>query len=140
LFSTPLTTIPSLQSFLPEMVELLNSAVLATKSPKLIKAVAAAFFNIARLSLEESVAPDEDEIISIVVALVESLKNMRVNETEKKDPELERLLVVCLGGFILLGRDSEGTKEILGGVEAIDVLKGIEGALAGEVIGLIEGL
>jgi len=122
------------------MMELLNSALLATTSDKLVRAAATALFNISRLGLDESVVPGDDEIISTVVALVESVKNIGSSEDEKKDAELERLLVVCLGGFIISGRDSDGLKEILGGIEATDVLKGVKGTVAEEVIGLIETL
>jgi len=133
-------TMGSLREFLPEMIELLNAAVLATKSLKLVKTATAALFNISRLSLEESVGPGEDEIISVVVALVESLKTILANGSERKEAELERLLTVCLGGFILLGRDSEGLKEILAGIEASEVVKGVKGSVAEEVTSMIENL
>jgi hypothetical protein len=122
------------------MVELFNAAVLATSSLRLVKAGAAALFNIARLCLTESLAPGEDDIISIVVALVESLKNIEGIDSDKKIQDLERLFVVSLGGFILLGRESEGVKEILSGIEATDVLKNIQGEIVKEVIGLIDEL
>ena len=133
-------TMGSLREFLPEMIELLNAAVLATKSLKLVKTATAALFNISRLSLEESVGPGDDEIISVVVALVESLKTILANGSERKEAELERLLTVCLGGFILLGRDSEGLKEILAGIEASEVVKGVKGSVAEEVTSMIENL
>lgn len=133
-------TMGSLREFLPEMIELLNAAVLATKSLKLVKTATAALFNISRLSLEESVGPGEDEIISVVVALVESLKMILANDSEGKEAELERLLTVCLGGFILLGKDSEGLKEILAGIEASEVVKDVKGSVAKEVTSMIENL
>jgi hypothetical protein len=141
MFSTPLLTVASLRPFLPEMIELLSSSVLASGSnstPKLVKAAASALFNLSRVSLEESVSPGEDETISIVVALVESLKIL-VEKDTTESKELIRLLVVCLGGFVVLGRESSTVKEVLGGIEAADVLRKAEGAVALEVIGLIEG-
>jgi len=138
-FSTPLLTIASLQPFLPEMVELLTSSILSSSSTSrlnLIKAAAAALFNLSRLSLAESSAPGEDEILSIVVALVESLKGL----TERKSPdtkELERLMVVCIGGYLVLGRDSSAIKEVMAGIEAVDIIQGVRGSVSDDVVGLI---
>ena len=139
MFSTPLLTIASLQPFLPEMVELLTSSILSSSSTSrlnLIKAAAAALFNLSRLSLAESSAPGEDEILSIVVALVESLKGL----TERKSPdtkELERLMVVCIGGYLVLGRDSSAIKEVMAGIEAVDIIQGVGGSVSDDVVGLI---
>jgi hypothetical protein len=141
MFSTPLLIVASLRPFLPEMIELLSSSVLASGSSsttKLVKAAASALFNLSRVSLEESVSLGEDETISIVVALVESLKIL-VEKDTTESKELIRLLVVCLGGFVVLGRESSTVKEVLGGIEAAEVLRRVEGAVAMEVIGLIEG-
>jgi desumoylating isopeptidase 1 len=141
MFSTPLLTIGNLRPFLPEMIELLTSSVLASGSnstTKLVKAAASALFNLSRISLEESVTPTEDETISIVVALVESLKTL-VEKDTTETKELLRLLVVCLGGFVVLGRDSDTVKEVLGGIEAAEVLRKVDGAVALEVISLMEG-
>lgn len=141
MFSTPLLTIANLRPFLPEMIELLTSSVLASGSnstTKLVKAAASALFNLSRTSLEESVTPTEDETISIVVALVESLKTL-VEKDSTETKELLRLLVVCLGGSVVLGKDSDTVKEVLAGIEAAEVLRKVDGAVALEVISLIEG-
>jgi hypothetical protein len=90
------------------------------------------------LGLAESIAPSEDEILSVAVALVESLKVL----TERKSPdtkELERLLVVCIGGYVILGKDSVAIKEVLEGIEAVDIMTGAGGSVSNEVIGLIKG-
>ena len=121
------------------MVELLTSSILSSSSTSrlnLIKAAAAALFNLSRLSLAESSAPGEDEILSIVVALVESLKGL----TERKSPdtkELERLMVVCIGGYLVLGRDSSAIKEVMAGIEAVDIIQGVRGSVSDDVVGLI---
>jgi hypothetical protein len=123
------------------MIELLTSSVLASGSnstTKLVKAAASALFNLSRTSLEESVTPTEDETISTVVALVESLKTL-VEKDTTETKELLRLLVVCLGGFVVLGRGSDTVKEVLGGIEAAEVLRKVDGAVALEVVSLIEG-
>jgi PUL domain len=140
LFSTPLLTVGSLKPFLPEMLELLTSSVLAssTSTMKLVKAAASALFNFSRISLEESIIPGEDEIISIAVALVESLKNL-LDKESTEDKELQRLMVVCLGGFVIFGKQSEAVKEVLTGIEAMEILKKADFSVATEVIGLIEG-
>lgn len=130
-----------LQPFLPELVELLTSSILSSSSTSrlnLVKAAAAALFNLSRMGLAESIAPGEDEILSVVVALVESLKVL----TERKSPdtkELERLTVVCIGGYIVLGRDSSAIKEVMEGIEAVDVITGSGGSVSDEVVGLIKG-
>jgi hypothetical protein len=105
---------------------------------KLVKAAASALFNFTRISLEESIFPDEDEIISIAVALVESLKTL-LEKDPSEDKELQRLLVVCLGGFVIFGKQSEAVKEVLGGIEAVAILKKADFSAAKEVIGLLEG-
>jgi hypothetical protein len=130
----------SLQPFLPQLVELLTSSILSSSTTRLnlVKAAAAALFNLSRLSLAESIAPGEDEILSVVVALVESLKVL----TERKSSdtkELERLLVVCIGGYLIRGKDSVAIKEVLEGIEAVDIIKGAGGSVSNEVIGLIKG-
>ena len=141
MFSTPLLTMAGLQPFLPELVELLTSSILSSSSTSrlnLVKAAAAALFNLSRMGLAESIAPGEDEILSVVVALVESLKVL----TERKSPdtkELERLTVVCIGGYIVLGRDSSAIKEVMEGIEAVDVITGSGGSVSDEVVGLIKG-
>jgi hypothetical protein len=76
----------------------------SNSTTKLVKAAASALFNLSRVSLEESVSPGEDETISIVVALVESLKIL-VEKDTTESKELIRLLVVCLGGFVVLGEN-----------------------------------
>lgn len=140
IFSTPLLTMASLQPFLPQLVELLTSSILSSSTTRLnlVKAAAAALFNLSRLSLAESVALGEDEILSVVVALVESLKVM----TERKSPEtreLERLLVVCIGGYVILGKDSAAIKEVMEGIEAVDIITGAGGSVSDEVVGLLKG-
>ena len=139
MFSTPLLTVASLRSFMPESIELLTSSLLADPSSstmKLLKAAASTLFNLSRLSLEESVGPSEDEIISILVALVESLKKLVENDaSDYKD--LQRLLVVCIGGFLVLGRDSITVKEVLEGIEAADIIMKVEGETSHEVVKLV---
>ena len=139
MFSTPLLTAATLQPFLPEMVELVTSSILSSSTSSrlhLVKAAASVLFNLLRLSLEESVGPGEDEILSIVVALVESLKTLvEKKSTDSKD--LERLLVVCIGGYIILGRDSSAIKEVLEGIEAGDIIRKIDGYVSKEVISLL---
>jgi len=141
IFSTPLLTMGSLQPFLPQLAELLTSSILSSSTTSrlnLVKAAAAALFNLSRLGLAESIAPSEDEILSVAVALVESLKVL----TERKSPdtkELERLLVVCIGGYVILGKDSVAIKEVLEGIEAVDIMTGAGGSVSNEVIGLIKG-
>jgi hypothetical protein len=141
IFSTPLLTMASLQPFLLQLVELLTSSILSSSTTSrlnLVKAAAAALFNLSRLSLAESVALGEDEILSVVVALVESLKVM----TERKSPEtkeLERLLVVCIGGYVILGKDSAAIKEVMEGIEAVDIITGAGGSVSDEVVGLLKG-
>jgi hypothetical protein len=130
----------SLQPFLPQLAELLTSSILSSSTSRLnlVKAAAAALFNLSRLSIAESVAVGEDEILSVVVALVESLKVL----TERKSSdtkELERLLVVCIGGYVILGNDSVAIKEVLEGIEAVDIITGAGGSVSEEVIGLIKG-
>jgi hypothetical protein len=44
-----------------------------------------------------------------------------------------------LGGVVIFGKQSEAVKEVLGGIEAVDVLKRADFSVAKEVIGLIEG-
>ena|SRR5205085_1077952 len=126
---------------MPELWDLLTSSVLAksTSTMKLVKAAASALYNFSRISLEESIIPGEDEIISIVVALVESLKNSFAKQSTE-DKELQRLLVVCLGGFVILGKQSEAVKEVLAGIEAMDILKKADFSVSKEVIGLLERL
>jgi hypothetical protein len=139
MFSTPLLTVATLQPFLPEMVELLTSSILSSSTSSrlnLVKASASALFNLSRLSLEESVVPDEDEILSIVIALVESLKTLLEKKSEDSQA-LERLLVVCIGGYIVLGRDSSAIKEVLEGIEARDIIGRIDGSVSKEVISLL---
>jgi len=131
--------VATLQPILPEMVELLTSSILSSSTSSrlnLVKAAASALFNLSRLSLEESVAPGEDEILSIVVALVESLKTLLEKKSEESKG-LERLLVVCIGGYIVLGRDSGAIKEVLEGIEAGDIIGRIDGSVSKEVINLL---
>ena len=135
-FSTPLLSVAGLRPFLPELVELLSSSILSS-TPKLVKAAASALFNIARLYLLESTSPAEDDVISIAVAVVEALRSM-LSKEPREDNELIRLCVVVLGGFIVLGpREGGALREVLGGVEAKEVLGRFEGREGGEVIGLI---
>lgn len=141
MFSTPLLTISSIQQFLPELVELLTTSILSSSSSSrmnLVKAAASALFNLSRQSLEESIFPGEDEILSIVVALVESLKTFsEKNGSGNNNKDLERLLVVCIGGFIVLGRDSLTIKEVLEGIEAGDIIGRIDGDVSKEVLSLL---
>jgi PUL domain len=138
-FSTPLLTMASIQPFLTELLELLTSSILlgtTTSKTNLVKPATSALFNLSRLSLEESISPNEDEIISVLVALVEALKT--VLEREPQEKELQRLLVVCIGGFIVLGRDSATVRDVFGGVDAGEVIGRVEGDISKEVIGLVE--
>lgn len=105
---------------------------------KLVKAAASVLFNFTRISLEESTTPSEDEIISVAVALVESLKTL-LERDSSEDKELQRLLLVCLGGFVVFGKQSEAVREVLGGIDAVDILRRADFSVAKEVIGLIEG-
>ena len=125
----------SLTPFLPETIDILTSSLLST-TQKLVKASSSALFNISRLCLEESHPLAADEFISIVVALVESLRTV-LEKDAPEEKELERLLIVCLGGFMVLGRGMEGVKEVLGGVEASDVLGRSKMGVAKEVVELI---
>ena len=101
-----------------------------------MKAASSALFNLSRQSIDEAVAPGEDEILSILVALVEALKTIKgKNASESKD--LERLMVVCIAGYMVLGSDSSLIKEVMEGVEAKDVLSKIDGEAAKEAIGLL---
>jgi len=140
MFSTPLLTIQTMRPFLPELVELLTSSLLSsstTSRSNLVKAAASALFNLSLLSINESMAPGEDEILSIVVALVESLKTMLEKKAiESKD--LERLFVVCIGGFVVLASDSSTIKEVLEGIEAVEVIKGVNGSVSSEVVELLQ--
>ena len=102
----------------------------------LAKAASSALFNLSRQSIDEAVSPGEDEILSILVALTEALKNLhekRVSESR----DLARLVVVCFGGYLVLGRDSSSIKEIMEGIEAKDILSKFDGDVANEVIGLL---
>jgi desumoylating isopeptidase 1 len=139
IFSTPLLTVSTIHPFLPEMVEFLTSSILSSgTSPKLnlVKAAASALFNLSRLCLEESVAPSEDEILSIVVALVESLKTL-LEKKAAESKDLERLLVVCVGGYSVLGRDASAIREVLEGIEAGDIIGRIDGSVSKEVVNLL---
>ena len=125
----------SLQPFLPELVELLTTSILSgssTSTMKLVKGAASGLFNLSRLSLEESVAPSDDEIISTLVALVESLR-MLLEKDVQEGKDLQRLLVVCIGGFIVLGKDTDTIKQVLGGVDAVEVIQKVAGAVSQEV-------
>ena len=102
----------------------------------LVKAAASALFNLSRQCFEESIPPSEDEILSIVVALVESLKTL-LEKKAGENKELERLLVVCIGGFIVLGRDSVTIKEVLDGIEAGEIIGRIDGAVSKEILDLM---
>lgn len=139
MFSTPLLTVATLRPFLPELVELLTSSILSSTSlsrMNLVKAAASTLFNLSRLSLEESAAPSEDEILSIIVALVESLKTLQ-EKNAAGSKELERLLVVCIGGYLVLGRDSMTIKEVMEGIEASNVIAKIDGAVSKEILDLM---
>jgi hypothetical protein len=119
-------------------VELLTSSLLSSSTStrsKLVKAASSALFNLSRQSIDEAVAPGEDEILSVLVALVEALKTIQEKAPENKD--LERLIVVCLGGYLVLGRDSSSIKEIMEGIEAKDILSKVDGDVAGEVMSLL---
>jgi hypothetical protein len=120
---------------MPELVELLSSSTLSG-TLKLVKAAASALFNLSRLYLVESMSPGEDDVISIAVALVESLRTL-LGKENVEDMELVRLTVVCLGGFVVLGKDSGSVKEVLDGVEAVDVVKKFKGVEGTEVAALI---
>ena len=86
--------------------------------------------------MDEAVAPGEDEILSILVALVEALKTIKdKNVSESKD--LERLMVVCIAGYLVLGTESSLIKEVMEGVEAKDILSRVDGEVAREAIGLL---
>jgi PUL domain len=139
MFSTPLLTVASIKLFLADMVELLNSALLAgstTSKMGLVKAAAAAYFNLSRLALEGSSSIDEDDLISILVALVEALKVLSEKDSAETK-ELRRLIVVSIGGYIVLSRGSETVKEVLGGIEAVDVIRRSDASESQEVIVLI---
>ena len=45
--------------------------------------------------------PGEDDLICIVAGLAQSLKGF---DGEQEDSELMRLLLVCLGGIIVVGK------------------------------------
>ena len=101
-----------------------------------MKAASSALFNLSRQSMDEVVAPGEDEILSILVALVEALKTIKdKNVSESKD--LERLMVVCIAGYLVLGTESSLIKEVMEGVEAKDILSRVDGEVAREAIGLL---
>jgi PUL domain len=137
-----LLTVASLRPFLPELVELLTTSLLSSiNSPRLnlVKASSSALFNLSRLCISESLSPEEDEIISIVVAVVETLKTLLQKPDAGESKELQRLLVVCIGGYVLLAKESSAVREILSGVEAGDVIGLVEGGVSQEVVGLISG-
>jgi hypothetical protein len=115
-----------------ELVELLASSSLSGTS-KLVKAAASALFNLSRLYLVESGSPAEDHVISIVMALADSLRTL-LDKQSPEDLELVRLTVVCLGGFVVFGKNSSSVKEILGGIEAVDVVKRFNGVEGTEVV------
>ena len=82
-------------------------------------------------------SPSEDDILSVTVALVESLKILvEKGATESKD--LERLLVVSIGGFVVLANDSSSIREVLEGIEAVKIMAKVNTPVANEVIGLIK--
>lgn len=130
----------SLRPFLPELIDLLTTSVLAdptTSTMKLVKGASSALFNLSRICIEESVAPNEDETISIVVALVESLKKL-LEKDISGNKDLQTLLVVCIGGFVMLGRRSNTVKEVLEGIEATEIIAKVEGETPREIIEIIK--
>jgi hypothetical protein len=135
MFSTPLITMQNLRGFWTEMIDVLTLGVLS-RSSKLVKAGTSALFNLSKLSFEESSPIGEDELTAIIVALVEGLKNLE-DVKGKEGGELERLLTVCVGGYTTLGKEHEGIKEVLTGIDALDVLETIGGPIAEEVSTLI---
>jgi hypothetical protein len=139
MFCTPLITMQSLGGFSAPMIDLLTLGVLSTQSSKLVKAGTSALFNLSKLSFEEVNPIGEDELTAIIVALVEALKNLE-DVKGKEGGELERLLTVCVGGYIILGKQYEGIKDILTGIDVLDVLKGVGTTIAEEVIELIQEL
>jgi hypothetical protein len=124
---------------LPELVELLTASILASSAStrlNLAKAASSALFNLARQSIDEAVSPGEDEILSILVALIEALRTLQ-EKSASESRDLERLIVVCVGGYLVLGRDSSSIKEVMEGVEAKDILSKVSGDVAKEVVGLL---
>jgi len=73
------------------------------------------------------------------VAVVETLKTLLQKPDAGESKELQRLLVVCIGGYVLLAKESSAVREILSGVEAGDVIGLVEGGVSQEVVGLISG-
>jgi hypothetical protein len=121
------------------MVELLTASILASSAStrlNLAKAASSALFNLARQSIDEAVSPGEDEILSILVALIEALRTLQ-EKSASESRDLERLIVVCVGGYLVLGRDSNSIKEVMEGVEAKDILSKFSGDVAKEVISLL---
>jgi hypothetical protein len=124
---------------LPELVELLTASILASSAStrlNLAKAASSALFNLARQSIDEAVSPGEDEILSILVALIEALRTLQ-EKSASESRDLERLIVVCVGGYLVLGRDSSSIKEVMEGVEAKDILSKVSGDVAKEAVGLL---
>jgi PUL domain len=135
-FSTPLLTISGISNFNLELVDLFTAGILS-ETPKLVKASASAIFNLSRLYLVESMSPTEDDVIAIVVALVQSLRTSL--ESDPQDPELARLIVVCLGGFVVLGKEFTSVKEVLVEIGSVDIVKKFKGVEGDEVAALIGG-
>lgn len=73
------------------------------------------------------------------MAVVETLKTLLQKPDAGESKELQRLLVVCIGGYVLLAKESSAVREILSGVEAGDVIGLVEGGVSQEVVGLISG-
>lgn len=124
---------------LSELVELLTASILTSSAStrlNLAKAASSALFNLARQSIDEAVSPGEDEILSILVALIESLRTLQ-EKRASESRDLERLIVVCVGGYLVLGRDSSSIKEVMEGVEAKDILSKVSGDVSKEVVNLV---
>jgi uncharacterized protein YegL len=82
-------------------------------------------------------SPTEDDVIAIVVALVQSLRTLL--ESDPQDLELVRLLVVCLGGFVVLGKEFTSVKEVLVEIGAVDIVKKFKRVEGDEVAALLGG-
>jgi PUL domain len=123
------------------LIEILSSSALSgvsTSRLNLVKASASAIFNLSRLSFEESVSPSDDDILSVIVALVESLKIL-LEKGASENKDLERLLVVGIGGFVVLANDSASIKEVLESIEAVEIIGKVGTPVGTEIIGLIKG-
>ena len=135
IFSADLVKYRLLQPIHHEMISLLTASL---ESPKLqvTKAAASALFNLTQVILKDDVTPDDDDLICIIVGLLEALSVFEKKGTVQ-DHELKRLLLICLGGMIIVGKKSSNPVEsLLVSLEASEILSKIPGEEVKEVLSL----